>query len=274
MKIVNQNPIYDYGDYRTFIKNFYTSKKAESSAFSLTTFARKVGFSKVAIKYVIDQMRHIADDNIPTFCKALNLDGSEANYFSSLVKFNKSKVMEERNEHFKSMLRIKGSPLHDRSLDASNIGYFQDWFYPAIAELSFTAGFQKDSQWIRDHLFFKVPKGKIAKAVTYLEVNGYLNGSAPNFARVKAAEEISSHVGKQFILRQIEIGREAVELQSKDDREVFSLTISVDEAKFQLAKRMVAEFRHQLHDLLANTEASERVVQINMQMFTLARTED
>jgi hypothetical protein len=37
---------------------------------------------------------------------------------------------------------------------------------------------------------------------------------------------------------------------------------------------MIADFRHQLHDLLASADQADRVVQVNMQMFTLTRRED
>ena len=273
MKAVNQNDLHVYGDYRLFIKDFYESKKANGS-FSLATLARKVGISRVAVKYIIDRQRHISEEHIDAFCEALNLGGAQANYFASLVKFNKAKTTGQRNEHFKSMLRIRGSPLQDRLIDSSSIGYFQEWYYPAIAELSFVEGFRKNPAWIATRLYFKVSPEKIAKALSYLEANGYLKGSSAVQGRVKTADEISSHIGTQFLLRQTELARDAIETQSKQDREVFALTISVDAKKFALAKQMIVTFRHQLHDMLASTDdTAERVIQINMQMFTVAMKE-
>ena len=50
----------------------------------------------------------------------------------------------------------------------------------------------------------------------------------------------------------------------------FNITISIDAERQKLAEGIVREFRHKMHDLLANEAVCDRVLQINMQMFTIA----
>ncbi|MCX6111318.1 MAG: DUF4423 domain-containing protein, partial [Proteobacteria bacterium] len=73
---------------------------------------------------------------------------------------------------------------------------------------------------------------------------------------------------KEYSKAQLKLAEEALLKQDRDDRQFFNLAISVDRERFQLAKELVAEFRHKLHDRLANDSACERVIQINMQLFT------
>lgn len=264
------NEIYSYSDYRDFILDFYKYKKSKNKNFSLAYFSGKVGQSKMAIKYLIDKQRHIADENIDAFSKALGLNDSESKYFRNLVLFNKAKSVNEKNRYFESMLKQKKSPFFELFLNQSSAAIFKAWYYPAIAELSYTDGFQEDPEWIKRKLAFNVSVENISKALNYLRENGFLKNSTSIISKIKLPENIESYIYSKYSADQLDLSKQAIESQNKEDREIFNITISIDEKKFEMAKDMIKKFRHTLHDILANDEPADRVVQINMQLFTLA----
>ena len=98
--------------------------------------------------------------------------------------------------------------------------------------------------------------------------------SVPGPAKVKTPDQLVSHVYKAFAVEQTQLAATAIETQAPGDREVFTLTVSVDRAKYDLVKARLAAIRHELHDLLASVDPADRVIQINLQMFTAAKGPD
>lgn len=280
MTDVNQNRptdapnVFDYDDYRRFIKAVLDEGRARSTSVSLATVGRKAGLSKMAVKYLVDGKRHLAESSIDRMAKALSLGGSEQTFFRHLVLFNKAHGEDERAKQFEALLKLRNSPFKDLFLTHGEVGYFRRWYYPAIAELSYVKGFVADAAWIQARLTFKVPRAEIQAAVEYLDTHGYLKGGKRTDAKVKLPDGFKSQVYKTFAIEQTELGGQAIDEQSRADREVFNVTVSVDPERFAVAKAMVAEFRQKLHDALANDALCDRVVQINMQLFTLAKSED
>ncbi len=271
MEAVNKLNIIDYDCYRTYLADYFQAKKEANPNFSLTMMANKVGQSKMTIKYLLDKKRHISEKNIAIFANALKLDPSQTRYFHALVKFNKSKTGDEKNIHFRELLKIKGSPFKDLYLQDSDAGYLSSWFYPAIAELSYVRGFNMDPANIKQSLYFSVSIDEIRSALHFLNKYGFLKDSQGDASKIKIPENFRGHIYKEFAAKQIELAKESIFTQDPSEREISNLTISVPEEKYQMAKQMIADFRHQLHEMLANDEECERVIQINMQLFTLAK---
>lgn len=268
MKAVNQLSLFEYSDYRTYLADFLAAH-----GLSLEAMARRVGLSKMAVKYLVDKKRHLAEQNLKGFARAMKFDDTSSKYFRSLVLFNKARSTGDRDVHFRAMLEIKGSPFQDLYRKAADIGLHQAWYYPVIAEMSWLPGFKGDPEWIQKRLCFKVGTEPIQKAVQFLKAQGFLNGKTPSPPKIKVPDGFRSHQYRSFTARMIERSLEALEEQPKEDREFLNLTISVSPEKFKVAKKMLADFRHQLHQALADDEnAPERVLQVNISLFTLAKS--
>jgi uncharacterized protein (TIGR02147 family) len=271
MNTVNQNSIYSYADYRCFIRDALTAKKEDNPNVSLTTIGKKVGMSKMAIKYIIDGKRHIAEKNIPKFSALVNLSDTESKYFKYLVSFNKAKTEQERKHFFDRMMAMKDSPFREIVLADKDAGFFLKWFHGTILELMSFKEFKLDPEWISKRLWFDVPLEDVAEGIKALRKLGYIGKNTSGTDKIVAPSGIKSHIYKDFLKTMIDKSKEALETQSAADRQFFYLNVSVSESNFQLAKKMIEEFRQKLHDALANKDECNRVIQINMQMFNTAK---
>jgi len=57
--------IYDYVNYRDFLRDFYREKKTENPSFSYQQFARSAGFgSKSFLPHVIEGKKNLSDDSL------------------------------------------------------------------------------------------------------------------------------------------------------------------------------------------------------------------
>jgi len=273
VKSVNES-IFNFNDYRDFIKSFYQDKKSVNKSYSFAVLGNRAFLSKMAIKHLVDKKRHLDDNKIEIFADALGLKGKDKQYFKNLVLFNKKKNFADKNEYFMKMLNCRDKKEAELILTQNEMSLFNYWYQPIISEMSCLKGFKEETGWIRERLEFKVSEKKIAQALDFLKNNGHLKNSKLTRPMIKAPDGIKSYIYKKYVMDQIEKSKEAVEKQQAQDRQVFNLTISVNEERFEVAKKMILDFRHKLHEVLSNDEEGDRVIQVNMQMFTASKNKE
>ncbi|MGE0171470.1 MAG: TIGR02147 family protein [Oligoflexales bacterium] len=266
-----QVSILDFSDYREFLANYKARRTVAGKKISFESIGKKVGMTKVGIKYIIDKKRHIADEKIPDFSKFFRFSTSEKKYFGHLVRYNKATKPAVKDQHFQKMLAIRNSSLNECSLDGSDLSLFAEWYYPVVAEMSYLEKFSEDPTWIQERLSYKLSKEQIEKALLVVKKLGLLKGQNYADLKIKLPDELISQIYNRFEREIILKGVDHIASKPRADRESFNLCISVDENKFGAAKELIKEFRHKLHDLLASTDSCDRVVQINMQLFTTAK---
>ena len=82
--------MFTYNNYRSYLKDYYTSKK-QKPGFSYESFSRSLGIkSGNYLKLVIDGKRSLTLENIHGFARVIGLTGEELNYFESLVLMNQT----------------------------------------------------------------------------------------------------------------------------------------------------------------------------------------
>src|ERR1035438_176071 len=106
--------VFDYLDYREFLKDFYQHKKSLNPNFSLAVFSQKAGLAtRNYLKRVIDGERPLSSESIPKFCLGLGLGVKEKVYFEALVNFNQTKDDDSKKHYFSSLTQaaenVKGS---------------------------------------------------------------------------------------------------------------------------------------------------------------------
>jgi uncharacterized protein (TIGR02147 family) len=262
--------ILEFSDYRLFMTVFREGGKARKLSYE--ALGRRVGMSKMGIKYILDGKRHIADSKITAFSQALDLAPLEKKYFKYLVQFNKAKKSDDRDQFLKKMITIRKAPIDETTLIDRDIGFYSSWALPVIAEMSYMEGFKEDASWIWDNLRFKMSKQAIEQALVELKRLKLLRGQSRGGLKIKLSDGINSQVYNRYQRQVVAKAIEAIEFAPKEDREMSNICISVDKKRFEIAKRMISDFRHKLHDVLANDEVCDRVLQINMQLFMTARS--
>ena len=99
-----QRKIFEYLDYRQFLQDYYQSKKAENSAFSLRAFSDKIGFkAKDFISRVMQGDKNLSAQSIQKIISGLKFGKREAAFFEDLVWFNQAETMEEKNRWFQKL---------------------------------------------------------------------------------------------------------------------------------------------------------------------------
>lgn len=269
--------VFDYTDYRCFLRECFHAIKRKKPSFSYRVFNRQAGIkSSGYLKLVMDGKRNLADDGIRMVAKGFKLNEEERQYFETLVKFNQAKVHEEKDRFFRKLTKNKKF-LAAKPLTAAQYHLFSHWYYVAILELvRMNATQAKDTKWVQARLKPSVPLKDVKRAVGQLMQLGLLREAKDgNLVRLetmlKTQDEVHSLSVANFHVEMCQMAARAVREDSAKDREFSALTIVTSEEAFHRAKEEIQAFRKRLHSILEqdNEEPKSLVAQINMQLFKL-----
>ena len=85
--------VFDYNNYRQYLRDFYHEKKRNNPYYSYRLFSRLAGFKAPnLLKLVMDGDRNLTDESAAKFTRGLGLRGGDAQYFVTLVYMNQNRV--------------------------------------------------------------------------------------------------------------------------------------------------------------------------------------
>jgi hypothetical protein len=129
------NSVFNYVNYRRFLKDYYQQAKAEKKYFSYRYFSRRAGInSPNFLKVVIEGKRNLSSKTIDKFANALGLNRNEAMFFRRLVVFNQAKTASEKQESY-IILREIANQMRQNSKSADSHESFEKWYTNVVREL-------------------------------------------------------------------------------------------------------------------------------------------
>ncbi|MBH25154.1 MAG: hypothetical protein CMH57_12015 [Myxococcales bacterium] len=266
--------IFEYLDYRDYLKDYYDAAKVHNSAFSYRYFSRRAGYSSPNfLKLVMDGQRNLSNDSIDRFAKALKLTGSEHRFFRALVHFDQADTAAKKNQAFEDVAASRRFR-KARRLDRAFFDYLSHWYYPAIREMVARADFVEDPDWIASQL---LPPIKAAQAEECLEVllelgllqrddDGALHRGE---ASVTTGHEVRSLAIGNYHRQMMERASESIELVHRDHRDISALTVCISPERIAEFKDRIHAFRETLLDLGDRDDQPTCVYQLNFQFFPL-----
>lgn len=146
-EISNKLSIFDYTDYRHFLRDYYHFKKSQNPHFSFKAFAMRAKLSSPNyLKLVMDGDRRITDKNLHNFIRGLGLEKQDAEYFKSLVFYNESHQSTDDKKHYlDQMIQLKTRySCQAKIISPEHVEYFKHWYHWVVRELVTLDDFKSD----------------------------------------------------------------------------------------------------------------------------------
>jgi uncharacterized protein (TIGR02147 family) len=269
--------IFEYLDYRLFLRDLYASQKAKSPAFSHRAFSRRAGLrSSNYLSLIMKGERDLSSEMAPRFAKACGLARREADFFCDLVAYGQAKTTEEKQRWHERLARFRKFRDAHR-LAGEQSAYHAHWYMPALRELVCLPSFSEEPKWIAQALEPPISERQASDAlVTLMRLGLLLRDAAGRLRQAQALlttgpGPLSHHVFA-FHHGMLDLAKRALDRLPREERDISSLTLSVTEASLPLLKQRIRELRQELLQLAECESAPpERVVQINFQLFPLSR---
>jgi uncharacterized protein (TIGR02147 family) len=269
--------VFDYLDFRAFLRDVYLDGKKQSRL-SYRGFSRRVGSkSPNYVKRVIDGERNLSDEMASRFAKALKLDTEASSYFVDLVRFNQARTTTQRNEYY---ARLTGSRRYRKTqkLDLMQAAYHSTWYLPAIREMVAQRDFNGDPAWVAKKLLPAVSKAEASQALeTLLDLGLIVRDKHGHWHQGEALlstgpETRGLHI-TNYHRTMLERAAESIDLVSPADRDISSLTLCLGEDGLRRVKERIQRFRRELLELSTLEEDPVQVVQVGFQLFPLSTAE-
>jgi uncharacterized protein (TIGR02147 family) len=270
----NEKTIFEYSDFREFLRDRWSYFKTQDRKFSLRYFARVAGFkSHNFLKHVLSGKSCLSDESIEKFAKAMKLNREEKQFFRNLVLFNQAKVASEKQRYGEELLRSK-SFRKIFPLAEAQFNYFNHWYFIPIREFVTLEGFKEDYEWIAQKIVPPIKPTEAEKAVRELLALGMLERDEQGRLKQRASflstsDEVSSSAIAQYHREMIKRAAESIDNVPREKRDISNMTITVSEETAAVIKEKIQNFRKELIELVSQGDSPEAVYQINFQMFPL-----
>lgn len=268
--------IFEYMDYRDFLRNLFEQRKAEHSFYSYRLFSQKAGFkSPNFLKLVVDGKRNLTKASVYRVAKAFGLNKSESDYLENLVFLNQSKTLEEKNLYLSRIMRyrVKCNP---KLLETSEYDYYSRWFNPVIIELVSSVDFRDDYRKLGGAVIPQITAAEAEKSVALLLRLGMIIRNDEGTYRRSAASfttgaQVRSVAVANYHKAMMRLAAESIERFGTAERDISSVTVAVSEQTRRLMREKVQRLRKELLELAESDRRPERVMQLNLQLFPLSQ---
>lgn len=270
--------IFQYADYRQYLKEWWAWRKRTSRIASFRSFALKAGTSPSLLKDILEGRRRLTAEMVVRFTPALGISEAEASYLSLLARFGNARNVSEKNEAFAEMAKIRRK-LFLKFLPPDQYALWTGWYHAALRELVTLEDFQEDPEWIATHLAPAITPRQAKDALSTLERMGLVkrddrNKLFPAESAVSSEYEVPSQVVRQFNQEMIGLALTAPDRFAPSNREIGGLTLGLSRECYDRIKERIRIFKEEvLSMVLEDPRSSETVAQLNIQLFPLVQSE-
>lgn len=268
--------IFEYDDYRKFLRDLYGYLKLQNRKFSLRYFSRVAGFKTHSfLKEVIDGNSNLSEESIAKFAQGFKFSIPELEFFKNLVLFNQARSTEEKQIYAKEIIRSRSYkkiyPLKD-----SQLRYCSRWYYVVVREMANLPEFKEDPQWISDNILPAITPKQAQEALDELVKLGLLKrdekGKIVQTNTILASvDEVFSALVTQFHREFMKKASESIDLVPRENRDISSVTFRVSTQTAKKIKEKIQNFRNELMEEASQDSQPEAIFQLNLQLFPVTR---
>lgn len=266
--------LYQYTDYREYLRDWFAITKDKSPVMSYRYLARKVSLDPGYLVHILQGHKHLPEKHIPALISCLKLSKGDAQYFERLCLFGKARSEAEISRRFKELMELRA--VRSRTVASKQYQYYEKWFIPVVRCLIAARGFSGDYAQLAKMLNPSIQTEEAKHAVKVLLQLGMLKRNSDGEYEVTdtlvtTGDNWSSLVIGDYQHQTIKLAQRALSEIPKADREISTMTIAVPRMEMQTMQDMAREFRQKVLRWALEQPDADSVVQINLQLFPVVK---
>lgn len=275
-RVIREEFLFAQTDYRTILREGYTTRKQRKQGFSYQSWARQLGLrSPSTLAMILNGQRHPGDSLVHRFALDLELSGSESQYFSDLVTLQKNRGKDiELTVALVDRIRKRRKHWGFRFVEFETLESISNWYYVAIREMVGLADFKEDPFWICGRLHFKITPKEAAQAIKRLVAlkllkreNGKLVAAD---AEVDIGNDLKNLAVQKLHQQAIDHSREALTKVAPKDREYQVTTLVMNSLDLEECKKWIRKFHDDFCDRFERP-GGNHLYQVNLCLYPMTR---
>jgi uncharacterized protein (TIGR02147 family) len=273
--ICGVSEIVDTLDYRDLLQNAYEQRKADNPLYSYRLMAKKLGLNVSHLYRILHKDLHLALDKVPATCDLLRLQGREAEHFELLVQFGRA-----RSERTRSVLMGKILDLREpkrRAVAHAQFKALSRWQAPVIRALALSG--ESDPARMGRRLRPVQKTDMVRQILSDLESAGLLKKD-PHGSWISSDPHLTtgtafrSEAVRHYQREVLDLAAAAIRDIPRDQRDITSLVVEVDEeARLEIVE-MVRECRRQIVRRIERCANPDQILQLAFAAFPVAAQEE
>ncbi len=268
--------IFDYLNYREYIRDLYDETKRKKPHFSHRFLAERLELgSSGYILAVIQGKRNLSEKLAVKIAEYFKLPKKEKDYLLLIVRYNHVKSQDEKQYLFNRIIQLKNRVIKDVSPEQYR--FYEKWYYSAIREAVAIIPFKDDYRRLSDLLIPKISVEEAKESILLLEQIGFIKkGEDGIYQRTSPAistgSSWNSHTIENLQMTLSDLAKESLGSFSREEREMSNLTLSISHKNMTVIKDKIKNLRREILELAVADDKPDSVIQCNFQVFPLTET--
>jgi uncharacterized protein (TIGR02147 family) len=267
--------IFEYTDYRLFLRDFYEYTKQSKPYFSFRFIASRVGINPGFIFRLMSGKVHLGLKKIAAIADLLELNGRERDYFVELVRLGRTKRDEDIRESLKRLQSIRG--VQFTTIADDQLEFFDKWHHMAMRSLLSIYPFDgKNYRRLGATLIPPLSADDARESVKLLTRLGLVRCNQDGIFKVAdtfitSTEKWSSSAIHAYQKTSIDLSLNALDKLSKDERDISTVTFTCSKKHMETLRERLQEIRQEMLVLSQDCPDEDCVMQLNLQLFPAAK---
>lgn len=267
--------LFDYDDFRKFLKDYFEEQKKMRAVFSHRFFAAKAGFSSSS--YCLNVIRgrfKLTPKSIEKIAKAMDLEPLQKNYFEALVKYNQAEQAEIRDAAWEQITQLR-KHVEFTHITIREQGYFEKWYYPVIRELAVHSNWNGNYTKLGRMLDPQITTDEARTAVKKLLEWGLIrineSGQFEETSQMLNASQVPPMALRSIRRQYIQHAIGAVEQKQKNERFAAFTTLAMSEKSYNYAVKVLEDARKKIIAKVVNDPEVEKIYELMIVVFPMSK---
>lgn len=262
--------IYEYDDFRLYLKDRYMEKCMSDQSYSYRKFAADAEITNPGfLNDVIKGRRKLSRDATEKMIRVFELSEIEAEFFRLLVDYKQSKKPQEQQHLYKKIVFRRNRSSFAR-VDPKRSRYYQDFRYPLIRTALMAIRFSGDYEELGRFVVPQIPASSVKKYVRDLCDWGMVKQRSDGLYVVadrtveppEKMRDLIKQIHREWIVQTLE---PLIKL-SPEKRHISSMLLSVSEQTKKNITEKIESFREEIWKMVnEDTEEADSVMLLNIQ---------
>ena len=265
--------LFDYLDYRQFLRALFEEKKRENIGFSHRSLMEKLSLQAPGhMLFIMQGKRRLTTAIALRLASYLKFSKREHRYLLALVRYSDAKTAAEKQYAFEELLQLRQHPSTLVSPDSYR--FYEKWYYSVVRAVLDIERINDDYQRLAALLRPAITATQAREAVELLLELGMIvrdetGALRPMQSAISTGDAWQGAVIHNLQRQFIELSKEALDHFDKKERDISNLTVTVSDQTFDLIKKKVGELRSQIMAMACAEQVPDKVLQVNIQLFPL-----
>lgn len=268
--------VFGFQDYREYLKALYDARREASPIFSYRFMAQRLDVDAGQLSRILQGKLHLPQRALAATIQLCRLEGREAAYFEELMRRARARA-KTPEEAARSQERLDALKVPTAGeVEAGQSEYYARWHHSVVRALASIEAMPQDASMVARSCRPALTEREAGESLELLERLALLRRDdsgrlVPSEPHIAPHPSVPPELLRQWHSQAMSQARMSLERTPPAERDMTTMTVAVNASDLAKVREWIADLRRQVRALAANTAAPDRVFQVNVQWFPVAR---